>query len=248
MELNKCAKCGGEAEHIKLWESKRPDCFFRCKGCGRETAVYTSKHNAVEAWNAGKLIHTDEDIKELLEQRAVVGRTMLARDKLLMLEAAARIERLAEDKAELEAIVDLRSKREWYSKFVEEVYQKIPGNELSTPDFDYIYEQYFKLAEELDDAKRDTIPKLRRSLERANAMGIEADKKIAELAEENEKWRTDWADNQKQWETAYDTQEEAVRTRTVEELREKFALHFGTYTENDTVRVLDVFKLLSQIE
>lgn len=212
MEINKCAKCGGEAEHIKLWESKRPDCFFRCKGCGRETTVYTSKQNAIAAWNDGKLIHTDADIIELLKKRAMVGRPMMARDKLLMLEAAARIERLAEDKAELEAIVDLRNKREWYSKFVEEVYQKIPGNELSTPDFDYIYEQYFKL--------RDTC--------------MEFNRKSAE-------------DAQRALEVTLEETEKA-KAETLQKVRERFALHFGTYTENDTVRVLDVFKLLSQIE
>lgn len=46
-----------------------------------------------------------------------------------------------------------------------------------------------ELGEELDDAKRDTIPKLRLSLERANAMGVEADKTIQKLTEENERLR-----------------------------------------------------------
>jgi hypothetical protein len=46
-----------------------------------------------------------------------------------------------------------------------------------------------ELTEELDDAKRDTIPKLKRSLERANAMGAEADRMVAELTEENERLR-----------------------------------------------------------
>lgn len=50
MELKPC-KCGGEAIHIKLWESKRYDCFFRCNKCGYETKAYTSKQNAEKAWN-----------------------------------------------------------------------------------------------------------------------------------------------------------------------------------------------------
>ena len=51
MELNPCPICGGEAEHIKLFASKRYDCFFRCKKCGYETKAYTSKQNAEKAWN-----------------------------------------------------------------------------------------------------------------------------------------------------------------------------------------------------
>ena len=152
MELNKCAKCGGEAEHIKLYESKRGDCFFRCKNCGRETAVYTSKQNAVDAWNSGKLEKTNEDMIELLRERALEGR-MTVQDKQVMLLAADKIEMLVDDKAELEAIVDLRNKRKWYTKFVKEVFQKIPGNELSHPDFDYIYEQYFGLKNRLEVAQ-----------------------------------------------------------------------------------------------
>lgn len=48
--LNPC-ECGGEAEHVKIWETKRQHCFIRCKKCGRETKVYTTKQNAVKAWN-----------------------------------------------------------------------------------------------------------------------------------------------------------------------------------------------------
>ena len=50
MKLKPCP-CGGKAEHIKLWESKRYDCFFRCNKCGFETKAYTSKQSAEKAWN-----------------------------------------------------------------------------------------------------------------------------------------------------------------------------------------------------
>ncbi len=46
---------------------------------------------------------------------------------------------------DLERIVGLMNKRKYYRKFVDEVYRKEKGNELSDPDFDYIYELYFKL-------------------------------------------------------------------------------------------------------
>lgn len=50
-ELKKCPFCGGEAVHIKLFENKRQDCFYRCSKCGYETKAYTSKQNAINAWN-----------------------------------------------------------------------------------------------------------------------------------------------------------------------------------------------------
>ena len=60
------------------------------------------------------------------------------------------INRQKEDIEELEAIVDLRSKRRYYQKFVKEVYQKEKGNELSYPDFDYIYKLYFDQKAEIE--------------------------------------------------------------------------------------------------
>lgn len=49
---------------------------------------------------------------------------------------------------QLEIIVGLRNNRKHYRKFVDEVYRKEKGKELSDPDFDYIYELYFKLQAE----------------------------------------------------------------------------------------------------
>ena len=91
--------------------------------------------------------------------------------------------------------------------------------------------------------------------------------KIKELTEENEKWRTAWSDNQRQWEAAYDKleaenaeQDEAIlralkhmgecRREGIAEcsakILEKLSLHFGTYTDKDEVKVVDVFKLINQ--
>lgn len=50
MELLPC-KCGGKAEFVKLWVSKRYDGFVRCTKCGHEGRYYTSKQNAVKNWN-----------------------------------------------------------------------------------------------------------------------------------------------------------------------------------------------------
>ena len=142
MEIKRCIKCGGEPERIKLWETKRADCFYRCRGCGRETKVYASNQGALAAWNDGKLTKTDADWADILREFAAEGRP----HKKLFLEAAERIEELSGDIAELQDIIGMRDKREWYSKFVKEVYQKQKGNELSHPDFDYIYKVYFDMA------------------------------------------------------------------------------------------------------
>lgn len=50
-DLKPCPICGGEAEFVKLFESKRYDGFVRCTKCGNEGRCYTSKQNAVKAWN-----------------------------------------------------------------------------------------------------------------------------------------------------------------------------------------------------
>lgn len=52
-KLNVCS-CGNMPEAVKLYASKRYDCFVKCK-CGKETRVYTSRQNAINAWNKGKL-------------------------------------------------------------------------------------------------------------------------------------------------------------------------------------------------
>lgn len=52
MQINPC-DCGGSAEFVKLYETKRYGGFVKCPKCGRETRYYTSKQNAVKAWNRG---------------------------------------------------------------------------------------------------------------------------------------------------------------------------------------------------
>ena len=51
-KLNVC-ECGSTPKIIKLFSSKRYDCFVQCK-CGKETKVYVSRQGAVNAWNNGK--------------------------------------------------------------------------------------------------------------------------------------------------------------------------------------------------
>lgn len=49
-KILKCL-CGGNGQHIKLFIKNRYDCFIKCDKCGWETKAYTSKQNAVKAWN-----------------------------------------------------------------------------------------------------------------------------------------------------------------------------------------------------
>lgn len=50
-ELEPCPKCGGKAEFVKLFESNWYNGFVKCTECQFEDRVYTSKQNAVKAWN-----------------------------------------------------------------------------------------------------------------------------------------------------------------------------------------------------
>lgn len=51
---------------------------------------------------------------------------------------------------ELEIITGLANNRKYYRKFVDEVFCKQKGNELSEPDFDYIYQLYFEQQAEIE--------------------------------------------------------------------------------------------------
>lgn len=100
----------------------------------------------------------------------------------LLKDSLERILDLEDDVQELEAIVDLRSKRVWYNKFVKEVFQKERRDPLVHPDFDYIYELYFKIAEE---NKRLTAT-------------------VESLTKNDEDWRELYEKSQAKWEKAYD--------------------------------------------
>lgn len=54
MEIKKC-ECGGTPMFEKLFPRNNHCGFVRCPECGKETKVYTSKQNAVKAWNKGRL-------------------------------------------------------------------------------------------------------------------------------------------------------------------------------------------------
>lgn len=100
--------------------------------------------------------------------------------------------------------------------------------------------------------------KTRFEVERAikRELGIKLDKaehdrdryarKNAELTEENERLKDSLVNAYKTIEEQVDESYEYGKTDTVQVIQDKFALHFGTYTDKDTVKVVDVFKLISQ--
>lgn len=55
-EIKPCPKCGGKAEFIKLY-TLGYNGFVKCTECNAEGRVYTSKQNAVNAWNEGRSIY-----------------------------------------------------------------------------------------------------------------------------------------------------------------------------------------------
>ncbi len=77
------------------------------------------------------------------------------------------INRLQSENEDLQRIVGLMNKRKYYRKFVDEVYRKEKGKELSDPDFDYIYRIYFEQKAEIEKLK-ETIEVLRPVVEQSH--------------------------------------------------------------------------------
>ena len=65
------------------------------------------------------------------------------------------INRQQERIEELEIITGLANNRKYYRKFVNKIFCKQKGNELSEPDFDYIYQLYFEQQAVIDDLKHE---------------------------------------------------------------------------------------------
>ena len=61
-----------------------------------------------------------------------------------------KIKEMEEEIQELRIITGLMQERTYYRKFVDEVWRKQEGKELSSPDADYIYKLYFELIEARD--------------------------------------------------------------------------------------------------
>lgn len=60
------------------------------------------------------------------------------------------IRRLQVENANFRELIDVGNNRVYRKKFIEEIWKKEMGNELSTPDFDYIYQKYFEMRQDRD--------------------------------------------------------------------------------------------------
>ena len=90
----------------------------------------------------------------------------------LLHNALALINRQQERIEELEIITGLANNRKYYRRFVDEVFCKQKGNELSEPDFDYIYQLYFEQQAEIERLKgwQDLLKAEKHSLIKAEAI------------------------------------------------------------------------------
>ena len=86
-------------------------------------------------------IHLANDIGDVHSMMIQIGLIKDALDLLKRKDAEIK---------ELEAVTGLMKNREYYNKFVKEVFQKETGNELLFPDFDEIYKRYFEQQAEIE--------------------------------------------------------------------------------------------------
>ena len=104
---------------------------------------------------------SDEAIKKALEccfewqchKCPMLGKRLCK--KSLRKHALDFINRQQERIEELEIITGLANSRKYYRKFVDEIFCKQEGNELSEPDFDYIYQLYFEQQAEIEQLQRN---------------------------------------------------------------------------------------------
>lgn len=103
---------------------------------------------------------TDEEIEKALNDLTVIDlsdesnydsccRLVPPRGMMAIKDALDYINRLKAEIAELKELLDVANNREWRKKFISEVWKKELGNELSTPDADFVYKLYFDQREQL---------------------------------------------------------------------------------------------------
>lgn len=162
-----------------------------------------------ELWNSKPFVVQEQDISNFSRDVALL--------KDYIKEITEKVEELEEDNFELQAIVDLRNKRKWYTKFVKEVFQVERKDTLLYPDFDYIYERWFKLKEEYD--KNDS--EWRELWENSQRKWEEAYEK---LEEENERLFDECGKQSVLWkqhfESIYETAKETVKADTARKIFE----------------------------
>ena len=97
--------------------------------------------NSPEECSKCPLKRDNGNMSECLEQKERLSFDLINRQK-------SEIE-------ELKTITGIMNTRKYYRKFVDEVFEKEMGNMRMSPDFDYIYELYFKQRAEIEELKAE---------------------------------------------------------------------------------------------
>lgn len=125
---------------------------------------------------------TDEQIIKAIER--CIGKdftalwyvdTLNKRIPISMRDILRVISNQKEEIDELYYIAGIKGKRKYYRKFVDEVYHKEKGNELCEPDFDYIYELYFKQQAEIERLQNESIGKCELAMSMRSDHSIDVD-------------------------------------------------------------------------
>lgn len=85
---------------------------------------------------------------------------------------------------DLQRIVGLMNKRKYYRKFVDEVFRKQKGKELSDPDFDYIYQLFFEQKAEIENTQKLLQATINNSLAREELFQFLRTEAIKEVLDE----------------------------------------------------------------
>ena len=126
------------------------DCIHNCRTALREGMNDILYKQQLELVLKRNTIH---DLKNQLTEKQSENeklQSLCTSKDVIIQEQQERIE-------ELEIITGLANNRKYYRKFVDEVFCKQKGRELSEPDFDYIYQLYFEQQAEIEKLKNTQI-------------------------------------------------------------------------------------------
>ncbi len=125
------------------------------------------------------------------------------------------------------------------------------GNALAlikelTEDVERVAKQCAEIIVECDERDAERL----KEVADLKAIAEQYQKQFEDCYEENERLTTSCTELEqvcKKWQGRLNIECEYTRADTVRKMQDAFAVHFGTYTDKDTVKVLDVFRLLDQI-
>lgn len=87
------------------------------------------------------------EVEQLRKAKVIYSTVDYCSDDLA--DALQEIDRLKAENSDLKELLNVANNREYRKRFIEEVWKQELGNELSTPDMDFVYKLYFELREQL---------------------------------------------------------------------------------------------------